>query len=68
VTRLRQQRVILTLCNFRTCNAEERRHLAPRLGRPPGSAANRSMCSGNSGTTWPNTGSSPRVTASSRRR
>jgi hypothetical protein len=30
VTRLRQQRVILTLCNYRTCNAEERRHLATK--------------------------------------
>ena len=30
VTRLRQQRVILTLCNYRTCDAEERRRLATR--------------------------------------
>lgn len=30
MTRLRQQRVILTLCNYRTCKAEERRHLATK--------------------------------------
>jgi len=30
VTRLRQQRVILTLCNYRTCDAEERRRLATK--------------------------------------
>ena len=30
VTRLRQQRVILTLCNYRTCDAEARRYLATK--------------------------------------
>ena len=30
VTRLKQQRVILALCNYRTCDAEERRHLATK--------------------------------------
>src|SRR5512135_3751957 len=30
VTRLRQQRVILTLCNYRSCDAEERRRLATK--------------------------------------
>ena len=65
VTRLRQQQVILTLCNYRTCDAEERRRLATKArmaarvcGKPVYVSA----------TTWPSTASWLPVTVSSRRR
>src|SRR5512135_1066804 len=43
VTRLRQQRVILTLCNYRTCDAKERRRL-PTKARQAASVSAHNSC------------------------
>ena len=51
-TNLRQRHLILELCHYRLCGAQERQQLDAKAGRRPGSPANRSMSSENSCSTW----------------